>query len=62
MREMPAGRLRFWLRIPVDRDHWFRSIVITQSSSSWSWFPVDRDHRFRWSWSRPAGRRRGRPL
>jgi hypothetical protein len=30
------------VRVPVDRDHWFRLIVIIQSVR-----PVDRDHRFR---------------
>jgi len=39
------------LRVPVERDHGFRSKMITQSGGRWSRIPVDRDHRFRWSWS-----------
>jgi len=40
------------LRVPVDREHWFRLIVNIQSSWSWTPIPGDREHRFRWSWAR----------
>jgi len=50
------------VRVRLDRDHGFQSIVIINSRASWSRFPADRDRHFQRSWSAWKTMRRRSPL